>query len=78
MEPPWGPGGIAAIDTEYGVKTETRNEFVVTVGLTYGDHLFGISNDGDEKSLKAAAEVVAKKILKWTTANVARIRAGRE
>jgi hypothetical protein len=49
---------------------------VVTVGLTYGDHLVGVSNDGDEKALKAAGEVVAKKMLKWAKANRARIRAG--
>ena len=63
-------------EQEYGVKSETNTEYVVTVGLTYADQLFGVSNDGDEKSLKAAGEVVAKKVLKWAKANRARIRAG--
>jgi hypothetical protein len=72
-----GPGDIE-VEQEYGVKTDTRKEFVVTVGLTYGDHLVGFSNDGDEKSLKAAGEIVAKKILKWVKVNLARVRARKE
>jgi hypothetical protein len=76
--PRGGPGGTAYIDKEYGVKTETRTEYVVTVGLTYGDQLFGVSNDGDEKSLKAAGERVAKTMLRWLRANRARIRAEKE
>jgi hypothetical protein len=74
--PKAGPAGTPYIDKEYGVKTETRTEYVVTVGLTYADQLFGVSNDGDEKSLRAAGEAVAKKVLQWAKANRARIRAG--
>jgi hypothetical protein len=73
-----GPGGTPYIDKEYRIKTEGHREYVVTVGLTYGNHLFGVSNDGDEKSLKAAGEAVAKSIVRWLKANRARIRAERE